>query len=46
MSCSKSNASCGGGSLHFIGWVILLVFGGFVIASLPEIKRYIKISSM
>jgi len=45
MSCSNSDeSSCG--SSHFFLWILFLAAGVFVIASLPEIKRYIKISSM
>ena len=45
MFCSKSDKSCGG-SAHPLLWLFLLVIGGFVLASLPELKRYIKISTM
>ena len=33
-------------SLRTVGWLLLLLIGGFVLCSLPEMKRYIKISSM
>jgi hypothetical protein len=45
MSCRDNEDSCCRGS-HFFMWVVLLAAGAVVIASLPEIKRYIKISSM
>lgn len=44
MSCSKSDQSCCRGS--FFLWALLVVFGAVLVANLPEIKRYIKISSM
>ncbi len=46
MSCCEesSRTCCPGKSLLF--WVFTLVIAGFVVACLPEIKRYIKISSM
>jgi len=33
-------------SLRSVGWFFLLLIGGFILCSLPEVKRYIKISSM
>ena len=33
-------------SLRTMGWLLLFLVGGFVLFSLPELKRYIKISSM
>ena len=44
MFCCKSKDSSS--SFSLLGWIFLLVVGGFVVASLPEIKRYIKISTM
>jgi hypothetical protein len=44
MSCS-SEKCCPGFSRFFL-FLLALVVGGFVVASLPEIKRYIKISTM
>ena len=44
MSCSKSDKSCCGGS--FLFWALMVAVGAVVVANLPEIKRYIKISSM
>ena len=49
MSCrSESSESdrCLGHVARLFLWLLLLVVGGFVLASLPEMKRYIKISSM
>jgi len=45
MSCSNSDASNCRGS-HLFGWLLLLAAGTVVIASLPEIRRYIKMSMM
>jgi hypothetical protein len=45
MSCDKSDESCCKGP-PFLFWVTLFVAGAFVVASLPEIKRYIRISTM
>jgi hypothetical protein len=44
MSCEKSNNSCCGGS--FLFWALVIAAGALVVANIPEIKRYIKISSM
>jgi hypothetical protein len=44
MSCCKSDQSCCRGSFFF--WALLLAVGAVVIANIPEIKRYIKISTM
>jgi len=44
MSCNSNGSSCGGS--HLFGWLLLLAAGTVVIASLPEIKRYIKMSMM
>ena len=44
MSCCKSNTSCCRGSFFF--WALLVAICAVVIANVPEIKRYIKISSM
>ena len=33
-------------SLRSVGWFLLFLIGGFILFSLPEMKRYIKISSM
>ena len=44
MSCSNSEESCP--SSHFFLWALFLVVGVAVIASLPEMKRYIRISTM
>jgi len=45
MSCSNSEeSSCCGG--RFFMFVLLLAVGAVVLASLPEIKRYIRISTM
>jgi hypothetical protein len=45
MSCCKNEQnSCSGGRLFI--WVLLLAAGAVVIACVPEIKRYIKISNM
>jgi hypothetical protein len=41
----SSDASLGRMTRFFL-FIALLVLGGFVLASLPELKRYIKISSM
>ena len=45
MSCCDSNGSSCRGT-HLFGWLLLLVAGAVVVASLPEIKRYIKMSMM
>ncbi len=45
MSCGKSDQSCCKGS-HLLGWLFLFAAGAVFVACLPEIKRYIKISSM
>lgn len=44
MSCCNSNGSSCRGSLF--GWLLLLAAGAIFVASLPEIKRYIKMSTM
>jgi hypothetical protein len=49
MSCCESQSQadeCLGRTTRFFGWLLLLAVGGFILASLPEVKRYIKISSM
>jgi hypothetical protein len=45
MSCSCSEDACRK-SVKFIGLLAALTIGVVVLASLPELKRYIKISSM
>jgi hypothetical protein len=45
MACSCSENACRN-SVRFFGWVIAAALGVVVIASLPELKRYIKISTM
>ena len=44
MSCCNKEGRCSGASL--LGMIFLLFVGGVIIACIPEIKRYIKISSM
>jgi len=45
MSCSHSEeSSCR--SSHFFLWCLFLAVGVALIASLPEMKRYIRISTM
>lgn len=44
MSCCKSDESCCRG--RFFMLVLLLALGALFVASLPEIKRYIKLSTM
>ncbi|MEI9999364.1 MAG: hypothetical protein WDO13_09450 [Verrucomicrobiota bacterium] len=50
MSCEtcSTNASDAalGRSTRFFLFLLALALGGFFIASLPEIKRYIRLSSM
>jgi hypothetical protein len=45
MSCCSSEGTCQR-TVRFLFWTIALAAGVAVVASLPEIKRYIKISSM
>jgi hypothetical protein len=45
MSCDNSDESCCRGS-HVLFWITLLLAGAFVVASLPEIKRYVRITTM
>jgi len=45
MSCSCSENACRN-SLGLVALLLALVAGGFLLASLPELKRYIKISTM
>lgn len=45
MSCCCSENACRK-TVSFLGWTVLLVAGVAVVSMLPEIKRYIKISSM
>jgi hypothetical protein len=45
MSCCASENCCRR-SVSFLFWAVALAAGVAVVASLPEIKRYIKISSM
>ena len=45
MSCSSSENCCRG-TTRLIFTLLALLVGGFVLASLPELKRYIKISTM
>jgi hypothetical protein len=42
--CNIEESSCR--SSHFFKLILLLAIGAFVIASLPEIKRYVKLSTM
>ncbi len=48
MSCQsyESSDETLGRTTRFFLFLFALVAGGFLIASLPEIKRYIKISTM
>ena len=46
MSCCNSKACAEVKVLHAVGWLFLAAVGIVVVASLPELKRYIKISSM
>jgi hypothetical protein len=45
MSCCCSEGTCQK-TVRFLFWVVAIAAGAAVVASLPEIKRYIKISSM
>lgn len=45
MSCCRSEDSCRR-TVSFLFWAATLAAGIVVVASLPELRRYIKISSM
>jgi len=45
MSCCTSDRALGRATRIFL-WLVLLAFGGVVLASLPELRRYLKISNM
>ena len=45
MSCCSKD-ECGGGAGRILMLVALMTFGALVVACLPEIRRYIKISTM
>jgi len=44
--CSQSNESCGFKSHHLFLCLFSLAVGAVVILSLPEIRRYVRLSSM
>jgi hypothetical protein len=46
MSCCCSDEGACVKTVRFIGWSLVIAAGVAVVAMLPEIKRYIKISSM
>jgi hypothetical protein len=46
MFCRNSRETLELKALHAFGWLFLLAVGFVVVASLPELKRYVKISSM
>jgi hypothetical protein len=46
MSCCEESDRALGRVTRVFLWLLLLGVGGFVLGSLPELKRYIKISSM
>jgi hypothetical protein len=45
MSCDCSEQACRK-TVCFLGWFVAIAAGVAVVSMLPEIKRYIKISSM
>jgi hypothetical protein len=45
MSCSCSENACRK-TFAFLGWIVLAMAGVAIVSMLPEIKRYIKMSSM
>jgi hypothetical protein len=45
MSCCSSEDGCRK-TVRFLFWAVALAAGVVVVASLPELKRYVKISSM
>jgi hypothetical protein len=46
MSCCACSENACRKTVGLFGIVFAVVIGGFILASLPELKRYIKISSM
>jgi hypothetical protein len=46
MPYCNSKDACEVKVLHVFGWLLIAAVGVVVVASLPELKRYIKISNM